>query len=154
MVGSVRISELAQHVGVASSTVRYYERVGLLAAPVRTASGYRDYDETDAARLLFISRSRRMGLSCEQIIELLPIWDGTNCAGAQERVRHLIGDKQREIAARIAELEDFAAQLEIVEAALEASPPPTCRTDLSCCVPETNAGPQLVELGAKRPHAF
>jgi hypothetical protein len=49
----VRISELADHVGVASSTVRYYERVGLLAAPARTASGYRDYDETDAARLLF-----------------------------------------------------------------------------------------------------
>ena len=151
----VRISELADHVGVASSTVRYYERVGLLAAPARTPSGYRDYDETDAARLLFISRSRRMGLSCEQIIELLPIWDGTNCAGAQERVRQLIGDKQREIAVRIAELEDFASQLEIVEAALEASPPPaTCRTDLSCCVPETNAAPVLVELGAKRPHAF
>jgi DNA-binding transcriptional MerR regulator len=150
----VRISELAEQVGVPSSTVRYYERVGLLAAPARTASGYRDYDEADAARLLFITRSRRMGLSCEQIIELLPIWGGTNCASAHERVRELIGDKQREIAARIAELEDFASQLEIVEAALEASPPPAaCRTDLSCCVPETSAAPVLVELGAKR-HAF
>jgi DNA-binding transcriptional MerR regulator len=151
----VRISELAEHVGVASSTVRYYERIGLLTAPARTASGYRNYDEADAARLLFISRSRRMGLSCEQILELLPIWDGTNCAGAQQRVRQLIGDKQREIAARIAELEDFAAQLAVVEAALEASPPPpSCRTDLSCCVPETNVAPVLVELGAKRTHAF
>jgi DNA-binding transcriptional MerR regulator len=55
---AVRISELADRVGVAPSTVRYYERVGLLALPSRTASGYRDYDETDAARLLFISRSR------------------------------------------------------------------------------------------------
>jgi DNA-binding transcriptional MerR regulator len=151
----VRISELAERVGVPSSTVRYYERVGLLAAPGRTASGYRASDEAAAARLLFIARSRRMGLSCEQIIDLLPIWDGTNCAGAQERIRQLIGDKQREIAARIAELEDFASQLDIVEAALEASPPPAaCRTDLSCCVPETNAAPVLVELGAKRPLAF
>lgn len=147
----MRISELAEHVGVASSTVRYYERVGLLAPPARTESGYRDYDEVDAARLLFISRSRRMGLSCDQIIELLPIWDGTNCAGAQERVRELICDKQREIATRISELEDFAAQLEIVESALDASPPPAaCRTDLSCCVPETNAAPVLVDLGATR----
>ena len=41
------------------------------------------------------------------------------------------------------------------EAALEASPPPpTCRTDLSCCVPETNAAPVLVELGAKPAHSF
>ncbi len=127
----------------------------MLAPPARTASGYRDYDGADAARLLFISRSRRMGLSCEQIMELLPIWNGSNCAGAQERVRQLIGDKRREIAARITELEDFASQLEIVEASLEAAPPAAaCRTDLSCCVPETNAAPVLVELGAKRPDAF
>jgi len=147
----VRISELAERVGVATSTVRFYERVGLLAGPARTASGYRDYDDADAARLLFIARSRRMGLSCEQIIELLPIWDGSNCAGAQERVRQLIADKQHEIAARIAELEEFASQVEIVEAGLEASPPPpSCRTDLSCCVPETDTVPHLLELGAKR----
>ena len=43
----VRISELADRVGVPTSTVRYYERVGLLAVPARTASGYRDYDEDD-----------------------------------------------------------------------------------------------------------
>ena len=60
----------------------------------------------------------------------------------------------RDRRARIAELEDFSSQLEIVEAALQASAPPAaCRTDLSCCVPETNTAPVLVELGAKRPHA-
>jgi DNA-binding transcriptional MerR regulator len=154
-VDGVKISELADRVGVASSTVRYYERIGLLTAPARTASGYRDYDETDAARLLFISRARRMGLTCDQIIGLLPIWDGTNCGAAHERVRELIDEKQREIAARITELTEFAAQLEAVEATLMASPPPSaCRTDLSCCVPETNAAPVLIELGTKRPHAF
>jgi len=57
----MRISELADTVGVPASTVRYYERVGLLAAPARTASGYRDYDDDAASRLLFITRSRRMG---------------------------------------------------------------------------------------------
>lgn len=35
-------------------------------------------DEADAARLLFISRARRMGLRCDQIGDLLPIWGGTN----------------------------------------------------------------------------
>ena len=63
----MRISELAEHVGVPTSTVRYYERVGLLGAPGRTGSGYRDYDEDDAARLLFVTRARHMGLSCGQI---------------------------------------------------------------------------------------
>ena len=55
----MRISELADRVGVPTSTVRYYERVGLLAVPPAPASGYRDYDEDAAARLLFVSRARR-----------------------------------------------------------------------------------------------
>ena len=70
--GRVRISELAESAGVPASTVRYYERVGLMALPARTASGYRDYGEDAAARLLFITRARRMGLSCEQITDAAP----------------------------------------------------------------------------------
>lgn len=145
----VRISELADRVGVPSSTVRYYERIGLLTAPGRTPSGYRDYGDDDASRLLFITRSRRMGLSCEQILELVPIWDGVNCAAAHERVGQLIEDKRAELTERIGELRRFRSQLDAVRTALEATaPPPACRADLSCCVPETGGeGPVPVELG-------
>ncbi len=147
----MRISELADQVGVPTSTVRYYERIGLVGAPARTVSGYREYDEDAATRLLFVARARRMGLSCQQIAELLPVWGGTNCAGAHERVGRLVDDKQAEIASRIAELREFAAQLDRVRGVLEASPPPpACRTDLSCCVP---AGPTAfvpVELMSSR----
>jgi DNA-binding transcriptional MerR regulator len=144
----VRIAELADRVGVPTSTVRYYERIGLLSAPARTGSGYRDYDEDAVARLLFVSRARKMGLSCDQITELLPIWDGANCGAAHERVVQLIDDKQAEIAQRLTELANFAAQLESVRDALEDSPPPAeCRTDLTCCVPEAEgAGPIAVPL--------
>ena len=120
----VRISELAESAGVPTSTVRYYERVGLMALPARTASGYRDYGDDAAARLLFITRARRMGLSCEQITALIPVWAGTNCGAAHERVGQLIEEKQAEIAERIAELEQFSAQLDAVRAALDAEPPP------------------------------
>ncbi len=146
----MRIAELAEQVGVPTSTVRYYERIGLLDSPARTASGYRDYDDEAAARLLFISRARRMGLSCDQITELLPIWGGTNCGAAHERVTQLIEDKKADIAQRVAELESFAAQLDLVRAALDDAPPPAaCRTDLSCCVPETTGGPVSIELQAR-----
>ena len=145
--GRVRISELAASAEVPASTVRYYERVGLMTMPARTASGYRDYDEDAAARLLFITRARRMGLSCEQIISLLPIWAGTNCSAAQDRVGRLIEEKQAEIAERMAELEQFAAQLDTVRAALAAeSPRLACRTDLTCCVPESVGVPVAIEL--------
>ncbi len=147
----MRISELADRVGVATSTVRYYERVGLLTVPLRTDSGYRDYDDDAANRLLFIARSRKMGLSCDQIIELLPIWDGANCSAAHERVGMLIDEKRAEIAARIRELKRFATQLEAAREVLDATPPPdACRTDLSCCVPESVDAPVAVELAPKR----
>ena len=132
----MRISELAEKVGVPTSTVRYYERIGLLGLPARTRSGYRDYGEDSATHLLFVHRARKMGLSCEQIAELLPIWGGANCSATHERVGRLIEEKQGEIAERIADLEKFAAQLHDVQSKLEESPPPgACRTDLSCCVP-------------------
>ena len=132
----MRISELAERVGVPVSTVRYYERIGLLAEPSRTGSGYREYDDSSATQLLFVSRARKLGLTCDQIVELLPIWGGTNCASTHDEVARLIDDKKAEIAARIKELKTFAAQLDSVGTILEATPPPhTCRTDLTCCVP-------------------
>lgn len=137
--GRVRISELADQGGVPTSTVRFYERVGLLAPPARTASGYRDYQDKDAARLVFVSRARRLGLSCRQITELLPIWDGTNCEAAKKRVVKMIDDKRTEIAERIAELECTAQRLTEVRATLEAvEAPSVCGTDLSCCVPDAS----------------
>ena len=148
----MRISELADRVGVPSSTVRYYERIGLLGAPARTGSGYRSYDEAAATRLLFVARARRLGLSCDQIAELLPVWDGTNCAAAGQRVGRLIDEKQTEIAARIAELQDFADQLDGVRTTLESSPSlDACCTDLSCCVPAGPTEAVPLELISTRP---
>lgn len=147
----MRISVLADSVGIPTSTVRYYERVGLLNVPARTPSGYRDYDDDDAARLLFITRSRRMGLTCDQITDLLPVWDGVNCAAAHERVGRLVADKQAEVAERIAELEAFADQLDAVRASLETEPAPeACRTDLTCCVPESAGRSVAIELSPRR----
>ncbi len=137
----MRISELADKVGVPVSTVRYYERVGLLDEPSRTGSGYRVYDANAATQLLFVTRARRLGLTCEQIIELLPIWGGANCPSTHDEVTKLIDQKKSEIAARITELVSFAAQLDSVRTLLESSPPPhVCRTDLTCCVPSGSAG--------------
>lgn len=146
----VRISELAETAGVPTSTVRYYERVGLMSDPARTTSGYRDYGDDAAARLRIITRARRMGLSCEQITTLMPVWAGTDCGAAHERVGRLVDEKQAEIAERIAELRQFAAQLDAVRASLDTEPPlAVCRSDLTCCVPESEGAPVAIELVAR-----
>jgi DNA-binding transcriptional MerR regulator len=143
----MRISELADRVGVPVSTVRYYERIGLLAGPERTESGYREYDEHSASQLLFVSRARGLGISCEQIAELLSAWRGADCVSARDRVVTLIDEKQAEIAARIAELAAFSERLQQVRKAFAATPPPTsCRTDLACCVPASGAAFVPLEL--------
>jgi DNA-binding transcriptional MerR regulator len=86
-----------------------------------------------------------MGLSCEEIADVLPAWDGVNCGAAHEKVRTLVDSKRSEVADRIRELEGFAAQLDEVRAALDGAPPPTeCRADLSCCVPDTGAEVTLI----------
>lgn len=59
--------------------------IGLLPGPERTEAGYRDYGEDSVTRLLFLARARGLGISCEQIAELLPAWRGTNCVSARDR---------------------------------------------------------------------
>jgi DNA-binding transcriptional MerR regulator len=147
----MRISELAEQAGVPTTTVRFYERIGLLESPPRTHSGYRDYDENSATRLRFVHRARRIGLSCEQIAELLPVWGGADCSAAHDRVLRLLDEKQAEITRRIDELEEFSRQLRDAQATLLATPPPeSCRTDLSCCVPSDKVEAVSLELVTRR----
>ena len=133
---SLRISELAGAVGIAPSTVRYYERIGLVPEPERTASGYRVYTADAEARLRFIVRGKRLGLSLDQVGELLGVWDGENCAATQDHLLHLLDEKQAQVTADIAELRTFSAQLLDVRRQLESTPAPvTCTAELDCCAP-------------------
>ena len=133
----LRISQLADRAGVSTSTVRYYERIGLVPRPNRTPSGYREYGPQAEARLLFITRGKRMGLSLEEIAELMAIWDGTNCGATKDRLVALLAGKRAEIAEQIRELRSFEEQLAELQQTVAGSPTPaTCDTDLECCAPE------------------
>jgi DNA-binding transcriptional MerR regulator len=73
--GAIGVSALAERVGVARDTIRYYEKVGLLPAPNRSASDYRQYDETAVDRLRFIQGCQRLGLRLREIKTLLEVRD-------------------------------------------------------------------------------
>ena len=60
-MNGVRISDLAETVGVATSTTRYYERIGLVPEPQRTPAGYRQYGVEAEAHLRFIVRGKQLG---------------------------------------------------------------------------------------------
>jgi MerR family transcriptional regulator, mercuric resistance operon regulatory protein len=65
------IGELSKRSGVNIETIRYYERIKMLPAPPRTASGRRIYGETDLRVLAFIRRARELGFSLEEVRALL-----------------------------------------------------------------------------------
>ena len=57
------VSQLACATGMSAKTIRYYEQIGVLPAPRRSAAGYRQYSRHDVHRLLFMRRTRTLGLS-------------------------------------------------------------------------------------------
>ena len=64
------ISELARRAQVPVSTVRYYERNGLLEEPERRESGYREYPESTVERIRFIRQAQDLGFTLHQIRSL------------------------------------------------------------------------------------
>lgn len=67
----MRIGELAGKLEINPRTLRFYETVGLLPEPRRTPSGYRDYDSNAVERVRFIKSAQRLGLSLDDIKEIL-----------------------------------------------------------------------------------
>lgn len=75
MNGPLTIGALAKTTGTNIETVRYYERIGLLPAPARTAGNYRAYSASHLARLSFVRRARDLGFSLEAVRDLLRLND-------------------------------------------------------------------------------
>jgi MerR family transcriptional regulator, copper efflux regulator len=107
---SLTIGAVAKRVGVAIDTIRYYEREGLLPAPTRRASGYRSYDESAIAQLLFIRRAKSLGFTLEEIRELLAL--------SSDRQRGVKAVKQRALQ-RLAAIDTRIAELQRVRDGLE-----------------------------------
>ena len=77
----MRIGELAQRTGVPPKTIRYYEGIELLPSPRRQISGYRAYDDEDVARLRFVAKAKLLGLTLEEVGDILRASDpdSVNC---------------------------------------------------------------------------
>ena len=69
--------------GVSQRMVRYYEKIGLIPAPLRRDSGYRDYADADVHRLRFIANARDLGFPIEEIRGLLGLWSNSQRASAE-----------------------------------------------------------------------
>ncbi len=117
----MRIGELAHGGGVTPKTIRFYEARGLLPAPARTSSGYREYENSDLDRLRFIKTAQRLGFSLDEIREILSFRDRAErpCNFVLSALDRRLADIDR----TIAELTDVRSNLADLKSRADRLPP-------------------------------
>lgn len=121
MKHAIKIGELAERCGVSRDTVRFYERVGLLREPSRTASRHRLYDLEAVARLRFIRGVQGLGLTLEDIRRLLRLRE-TRGPDAGRRIVGLLQSRADAIGGEISKLLALRRRLDNSIKLCEGSP--------------------------------
>ncbi len=120
----IAIGALSRRTGVQVETIRYDERVRLLAKPARSTGGYRLYSAEDVGRLRFVRRARALGFTLEEVRALLRLADQEKdaCADARDLAAQHLGD----VRAKIADLRAMESVLEKTVAQCDAGNRSTC----------------------------
>jgi DNA-binding transcriptional MerR regulator len=102
-----RIGEVANRSGVSIDTVRYYERRKLLPRPARSGGGFRLFTLESIERVKFIKQAQELGLSLDEINELLTTGGAQEC----QRVREILQAKLTELDERMKMMRAFRRTL-------------------------------------------
>ena len=123
MAHALTVGQLAHATGVPAKTIRYYEQVGMLPTPSRSAAGYRQYTQRDVHRLLFIRRAQALGLSLLSIKALAAGLDDGQCLTMRPRLQAVVTEHLRTLQQQIAEFQLLEQQLMQVLQRLRTIPP-------------------------------
>ncbi len=128
----MRIGELAAGAGLSTKALRYYESIGILPEPARTASGYRDYSDDALDVLGFVRSAQTVGLTLGEIREILAYRDRGEapCAHVVDVIRRRAAMIEEQIAA----LERTQAELRRLERRARSLRPEDCAPSQVCHV--------------------
>ncbi|GAA1167812.1 MerR family transcriptional regulator [Pseudonocardia alaniniphila] len=144
-----RISQLAECAGVPATTLRFYEKEGLLPA-ARSSSGYRQYTDSDLERVQFITASKHLGLPLDQIRDLLTVWDRGVCRSVRDELQMLITAQVAAADDRIDDLRIFRGRLTGTLTHLRELPANDGPCDPACSFPpDLPAGAPAPPLGRR-----
>lgn len=130
----MRVAELAEASGVPASTLRFYEKAGLLVAE-RDANGYRRFGPEAVERLAFIAAAKRFGLPLEEIVAVVEVWAEQACRAVRDELRPRVALRVAAARRQAAESAEFAERLEEALMRLERLPDRESRCDADCCDP-------------------
>ena len=118
------IGELSRLCGVNIETIRYYEKIKMLPAPLRTDAGHRVYGPKETRILVFIRRGRELGFTLDQIRALLTLGGPgkASCVEVREIAEHHIED----ISAKIDDLTRLKRLLRKTVAQCSGGKAPDC----------------------------
>lgn len=121
----LQIGGLSHHTGCKIETIRYYERIGLLRRPPRSAARYRLYSADDVRRLVFVRRARELGFTLEEVRTLLTLaaeHSKDTCGG----VRQIAAGHLADVRAKIADLRAMENVLSDAVRRCDTNKPPGC----------------------------
>lgn len=104
-----RVSDVARRFGLNPQTLYYYERIGLIPSPARNESGYRIFNNQDLNRLSLIERAKTLGLTLEEIKEILQLRAGDTLTCSEIHQRLL--KKLEQIDIKISQLQNLRTEL-------------------------------------------
>jgi len=120
----MNIGKAAKLSGLTVKTVRYYSDIGIIYPHVNKNTGYRDFSESDLAKLQFIAKARKFDFNLDDCRELLALYENTE--RSSKEVKALTLEKIAEIDAKLSELQMLKAQLSELASACKGDDRPNC----------------------------
>lgn len=130
------IGQISSKVGLPTKTIRYYESIKLLKPAKRADNSYRLYSNEDVIRLSLIKQGRALGLSLDEVKGLVEEGLDGSCEDLKESIILKLPNYIQSVKDRIAELQQFQQEMEILQkdlTALHLNKPKEKITKKDCC---------------------
>ena len=114
----LQIGDAAERVGLSLRTVRYWEEIGLVEPESRSKGGFRLYSEADLARLLVVKAMKPLGLTLEQMREILDLVHAAEVPNPSDEVVARIETYTRLVQEKVDHLERYLEDARVLQGEL------------------------------------
>lgn len=124
MAAMLTIGKVARLAGVTPDTIRYYERIGVVPRPSRTAAGYRQYRDGVVNRLALIRNAQRFGFSLKELAEFLRVREagGKPCYHVRDVGQRILDAADQQITTLLRARREMRRTLKAWDRKLAATP--------------------------------